>query len=406
MISSRKFFTLLALLLPFLISACSGSDQKKDATELLTQVENRYKSLDHFQLEAVIHSSIEAGQRHQSVDVPIKYTLVDPGKTRIEVTDSRMAMTLVSDGSTTWTYIPSMNKYTVKKASLLQNGDNAAATPDPNQNFRGIAEQLTKPFETITDEVKKAEITGEKTYSLDGKEVPVYVVSAVFKNGPQYQDSDATPTILLIAKDSKLVMKQEQKFNMESPQMGGKVHIEQTIEMKKAVLDGKIPDKTFTFNVPDNADKIDHFPTKENNGNSGMVGKPAKDFELTNLKGEKVRLSDLKGKVVLMDFWATWCAPCRKAHPHIQDLYDEYKDKGFVVLGINNESKQKARDYMQQEGYTFTTLLDTTNRVSMQYQVSAIPSVFIVGRDGKISSHLVGLRPESQIRDALKKAGL
>jgi peroxiredoxin len=137
-----------------------------------------------------------------------------------------------------------------------------------------------------------------------------------------------------------------------------------------------------------------------------MEGQKTPAFTLPDLSGKQVSLSRYEGNVVLLDFWATWCAPCRRAHPELQELYKTYKDEGLVILGINNESRQTARKYMQENNYTFPTLLDTTDSVAREYGVSAIPYYFVVDRQGNISSRIVGYHPKSYMLQALKKAGL
>ena len=135
-------------------------------------------------------------------------------------------------------------------------------------------------------------------------------------------------------------------------------------------------------------------------------GQRAPDFTLKSLDGKEVSLSDLRGKTVLIDFWATWCPPCRRALPHIQKLHEDYRDRGLVVLGINTESPDKPIAFMKQNGYTFTTLSDPGGKVTQAYGVTGIPTTYIVDRRGMVSSVSVGLTPEADLRRALAKAGL
>lgn len=394
------------LLLAAILSACSGSAQ--DATPILKQVEQRYQHLDDFELKALVTSTMHSPARTDSIKMPISFIRQNPGKMRIEVDDPNMGMLLVSDGSTTWTYIPSMKQYTVEQATPVTN-DADPATIQPKSNFTAMGEQLTKAYEDITDKMVSAKVLRTENYTLGGKTVPVNVVQVTYEKNPQMKQAKVDPTLYWITQDRHLVVRQEVNLSMNAPQYGGDVQMKQEMTLQKADLNPKISDNIFTFDVPDSAEKVDQFQGQEAQApgaNSGMEGKMAPDFTLPNLKGDKVTLSDLKGKIVLIDFWATWCAPCRRAHPHIQKIYDEYKDKGLVVLGINNEGAETARKYMEEHGYTFSTLIDMSDAVSARYGVSAIPSVFIIGRDGKVARHLVGFRPEESLRNALQQAGL
>ena len=112
-------------------------------------------------------------------------------------------------------------------------------------------------------------------------------------------------------------------------------------------------------------------------------------------------------KPVLVDFWATWCGPCRITMPQVAKIHAEYKDRGVEVMSINvGESAKKAGDYIARNGYAFTTLLDTDREVSTRYQINGIPTLVVIDAAGKVSDYLVGSRDDVALRAALKKAGV
>ena len=122
-----------------------------------------------------------------------------------------------------------------------------------------------------------------------------------------------------------------------------------------------------------------------------VAGSRAPDFTLTDLDGNTVRLSDLLGKVVFLNFWATWCSPCRAEMPDIEALHRKYRDRGVVVLGVDlRESESTVRTYLERGGYTWTFLIDTTGRVASAYRVSAIPTSFFIDREGVIRAVVIG----------------
>lgn len=114
-----------------------------------------------------------------------------------------------------------------------------------------------------------------------------------------------------------------------------------------------------------------------------LVGKPAPEFTLSDVDNREVTLASLRGQAVLLDFWATWCEPCREASPHIQALHDRFKDKNLVVLGIDtNEPAEKPRKYFADEKYTFRNLLGSGNDVVKNYGANSIPLVVLIDKDG------------------------
>ena len=120
-------------------------------------------------------------------------------------------------------------------------------------------------------------------------------------------------------------------------------------------------------------------------------GYPAPDFTLETLEGKTVTLSDLNGEVVLINFWATWCPPCRAEMPAIQEVYEEYRDQGFTVLAVNQrESQGRVAAFMDELGLTFPVPLDREGRVSARYRVNALPTTFFVDRAGIIRDVTIG----------------
>ena len=120
-------------------------------------------------------------------------------------------------------------------------------------------------------------------------------------------------------------------------------------------------------------------------------GVSIRDFTLTTLDGESATLSQFKGKVVFLNFWATWCGPCRIEMPSMESLYNQYKDKGFEILAVNSgESRQQVEDFMKENSFSFPALLDESGKVSSSYGIQAIPTTFLLNSEGKIVLRLVG----------------
>ena len=137
-----------------------------------------------------------------------------------------------------------------------------------------------------------------------------------------------------------------------------------------------------------------------------LRGKPAPDFELSTLDGKKVKLSDLRGKAVLVNFWATWCGPCKIEMPWLVDLQNKYASQGLVVLGISVDegSSEKIASFAKEMGVTYT-VLRTTDEVSNLYGgIDGLPTVFYVGRDGVVVEQGVGLVDKDTIEKEIKMA--
>ena len=130
-------------------------------------------------------------------------------------------------------------------------------------------------------------------------------------------------------------------------------------------------------------------------------GKPAPDFKLKTLDGKEVSLSDYRGKVVLINFWATWCPPCREEMPLFKRVYERYKNKGFEILAVSTDtSVDPVKKFVKEYKLDFPVLLDTDN-ISSLYGIQGLPTSFLIDREGKIVK--VRLGKYKEIESDLKK---
>jgi peroxiredoxin len=140
-------------------------------------------------------------------------------------------------------------------------------------------------------------------------------------------------------------------------------------------------------------------------------GAPAPDFTLKSLDGSpNLRLAEQRGRVVLVNFWATWCGPCKQEMPHLNRLYEKYRSAGFVLLGVNiDEDARKAAGAASGMGVRFPVLHDAAKGVTKLYDVQSMPATVLIDRDGKVRylhrGYQDGLeaRYEQQIRELVKE---
>lgn len=121
------------------------------------------------------------------------------------------------------------------------------------------------------------------------------------------------------------------------------------------------------------------------------VGMPAEDFHLVDLDGNAQSLSQYRGKVVLVNFWATWCKPCTTEMPAMQASLDKLRAKGFVVLAINElEDEAKVREHIKQNGHTFPVVMDRDNKVANQFGVFGLPVSVFIDQQGRVQEYIKG----------------
>jgi len=132
----------------------------------------------------------------------------------------------------------------------------------------------------------------------------------------------------------------------------------------------------------------------------------ASGFSLTALDGKTYSLDALRGKVVLLNFWATWCPPCRREMPDMQKLYERFSSKGLVVLAVSDEKRETVEDFLKKQNYTFPVVLDPGRKVNTAFGIEGIPNSFLFDREGRLVAQSIDMRTERQFLEMFRAAGL
>lgn len=214
------------------------------------------------------------------------------------------------------------------------------------------------------------------------------------------------------------ILEQTKAFTAEG--MGGgptPTVAKRVIEYRNVARNTPIDPDEIVFRPGENDEQVETFPTVqeimaaaygmdmglEMEGGGGVeadagleVGTPAPAFSAQTLDGETVTLADLKGKVVLIDFWATWCGPCVRAMPTIQSLHEKFADKGLVVVGVSLDDRhaaEKLGSFVEDKGVTFAQIHDKEGAIAKAFGVSPIPHSVLVGKDGTVQANHIGFMP-------------
>jgi thiol-disulfide isomerase/thioredoxin len=151
-----------------------------------------------------------------------------------------------------------------------------------------------------------------------------------------------------------------------------------------------------------------HMARRTDSDPPSVLGKstPAPDFTLESLDGKSMKLSDFRGKAVALNFWATWCGPCKIETPWLVQLQSEYGGQGLQVVGVamDDSGKDEIAKFAKEEGMNYPVLIGKEDVGDAYGGVPALPETFFIGRDGKIVGRIIGLKGRSDIEDAIKKA--
>lgn len=165
-------------------------------------------------------------------------------------------------------------------------------------------------------------------------------------------------------------------------------------------------DSNSAKNSSTNSDTAKNPPVSlDTAANKNNLKAQLKDFKLKDLNGNDVSLSSLKGKNVYLNFWATWCPPCKAEMPDIEKLYEETKDTDLVILAVDiGEDKNTVKTFIDKNKYNFKILLDSNTAVAGDYNISAIPSSFFINKEGNLVSQKVGGMTLNEMREQVKAA--
>ena len=361
---------------------CAGAvlaqPQDNDARAILGQMGSAYRALISVELKGV-----QTREQHDEwTDTASRETftlLADADWSfRAEIGTKMGTHVQVCDGSGYWNYYPERSTYT--------RGAGKAATPyllDLQVDLRHPASRL-KDAKILRQEVLD---TGAGKHSCD-------VVEAHYERPQDSSKVDWGDTLLWVDRESHLLWKKSLSWVSDRGDRG-KIANSETTVFSSIRTNVAIPEGSFVFTPPVGATEQ---TSSVNTGTHLLLGRPAPDFHLQDLDGKEVRLASFKGKVVLLDFWATWCGPCLEEMPKLNRLYKKFSDKNVTILGIDVlEDAETVRKFVQKNGYKYPILLATNkDSVIEDYGAHAYPSFVLIDKHGIVADYKSGSRPNSE----------
>jgi outer membrane lipoprotein-sorting protein/peroxiredoxin len=379
---------LLALL------ALSAVASGQTGSEILKKVSETYQSLKSYQFEAqVVNESVSESNESRSRSTRISAAIL-PDQRRLETKGGGQSSSLrVYDGHTVWEFRPGVSQFSRQDQATYKPPRMNALT-DPVDGYKAL------------EKAEDAKLLREESIEAAGGVRPCWVVEVPSKFRPGGMMLERSPTAYWVDKSTNLVLKEYQSSKIKTPMMDVPQAQTTTTTYTVARTNESLPDALFRFQPPEGAAEVSEFTSPFGAG-SMLVGRHMPEFTLQDLAGRELAASSLQGKAVLVNFWATWCAPCREQMPKIQELHRTLADKGLVVLAINDgESAEIAGKYVEEHKYTFRVLLDRDKSIAGKFSVSAFPTLFLIDKDGNVRAQYTGYNSALDLREELKKIGL
>ena len=366
----------------------------EEPKDVLAHVKQVYSTLHAVHITASISQEMLVGGQYSANSADYELAEKTGGKYTLRSKQGDEEAVLVSNGTKTWKALPKARKWAAIEASGVADSDDEqdegppAQRPDFHKNIRDL---LVGRYLVLASKGEQPQFVKEGRYKLGKDKIDCYVLRVTYKNAPHELWIDNSRGVVL------------QEIEVHPLQMGRAVgQVTATTRVKTVEIDNEVADSVFVF-TPQASWKEVEMLVLPGETQVDLTGQKAADFSVKSLDGEKVELAALRGKVVVLDFWATWCPPCREELPAIDKLRAEFGDK-VQFFGVNDEDSGIVKGFVKKHNYEMAVLMDSSRTVHRQYGVNAIPTVLIIDRTGVIRTHFIGGRNEETLRAAIAKA--
>jgi thiol-disulfide isomerase/thioredoxin/outer membrane lipoprotein-sorting protein len=378
-------------------ATATGADAA--ARKAVQAVVQRYRELSSYRLEGQASTEVGSSQGVNLSATLVRFVVRRPGHIASEVRNSQTTTRIVADGESLWTAVPELSQYQVQSVAAVRASPESALIVrqfDPAGDYVNVLEGVSDVRALGKDTVRTARgvVTCDR-YAL-----------TVVNPEAAAQGVTLRPRILWVDPATRMVLLDSLRIEQNHPQLG----LVYSVNMTRMVVvepDPVLAADAFRFRPEPGMRRVRHF-MQASPEHTAMEGRPAGDFTLETLADSRpVKLSALKGKVVLLDFWATWCGPCRGWLPIVAKARHEFESKGLVVYAVNErEPEAKVREYLSKQHLDVPVLMDVSGTVGSMYRASSIPLTVVVGRDGKVFRVMLGLHGEDDLRDVLHEVGI
>jgi thiol-disulfide isomerase/thioredoxin/outer membrane lipoprotein-sorting protein len=353
--------------------------------ELLNRVCSKYKDAKSYYIESVEERTSINEYRHDWERTVLRAAVSSENRYYYEGRSGFSNAVRVSDGKTIWTYHGNDHHYIVQSANG-EKPDKHRVIPMAEMALL-YAQNLRQQLSKIPKSLDSAEMLPDARVKINGRKLSCYVVR--IRSGDEKRPSpnrDFEKTIW-IDKERLLILRIVEHSHLNALLAGGtSIPIDEDLAttFSNTSLDGPVAESLFHFVPPLDAKLVDEFPDPRTGVGGNLLGEQAPPLKLRSANGDVLALDSFRGKPVLIDFWATWCAPCVTALPNLDKIYREARDKGLVLISVDRDEEAKtASDLLAKKGYTWPNFHDD-GEIEKLVGSSGIPRTLLIDAQGKV----------------------
>lgn len=375
-----------------------------DALDFLNQVFERYARASTYHIEFVEENQI-SGDLTRTWDKSTTTAIVGPNRRyRFEKRADGGWGLQVSDGETEWTYEPAFRQYTQRKVPP-SGPSRFESVRAPGMSQLADAQNTLKHFSAVQKLIRSGTYLPDQTIEINGKQFGCTVVLAKAELRNVHQEISVS-FIFWVDKNSKVIRKQEELRDgpLRPALPETQYSMRRTTSFTVADLDTQVDNSLFSFFPPAAAVLVTEFEDPARASIRRPLGLPAPPVEFRSPEGKTLSLRSLVGKPVLLDFWATWCAPCVESLPALDRLYQDTVDKGLVLISVDDDEEAKtAVDFWAKHKHPWANFHDR-GEISRAFPDHGIPYFVLIDASGNVVFSKEGL-DEPRLREAIANLG-